>query len=147
MKQFIFACLFVCIAGALLVACSSSRNTSAQLQNLNGNWELTVFPNESKTFTELFTMKRPELELNSNTMRVSGSTGCNRTMGGFTLNGEEFRFTNMASTKMGCPGYDESIFLNALNRVNRFRLNGDQLSLLQDSILLMTFARKASSGS
>jgi len=141
MKQFIL----VFLTGVVMMACSSSRNTAAQLQSLNGNWELTVFPNESKSFTEMFTMKKPELELNSTTMRVSGSTGCNRTMGGFSVNGEEFTFTNMATTKMGCPGYDESIFLNALNRVNRFRLNGDQLSLLQDSTLLMTFAKKTGS--
>ncbi|HYE55726.1 MAG TPA: META domain-containing protein [Chitinophagaceae bacterium] len=140
MKQFILASLVV----GLLGSCTGSRNSTAQLQNLNGNWELTVFPHGSKPFAELFTMKKPELEFNSTTMRVSGNTGCNRTMGEFSVNGDELRLTNMASTKMGCPGYDESIFMNALNRVNRFRLNGDQLSLLQDSTLLMTFVKKSS---
>jgi heat shock protein HslJ len=78
---------------------------------------------------------------------VSGNAGCNRVSGSFTVNGDEFRFGNLASTKMACPGYDESLYLEALNRVNRFRLNADQLSLFQDSTLLMTFARRNTPGS
>ncbi len=140
MKCFIIAC----IASAMLLSCSSSRN-SAQLESLNGDWVLTVFPNQTKTFAELFTMKAPELQLSSTDSRVAGSTGCNRVMGGFTVNGEEFKFGNLATTKMGCPGYDETIYVEALNRVNRFRLNDDQLSLFQDSTLLMTFVKKPAS--
>jgi heat shock protein HslJ len=137
MKYFLIACF----TAAMLASCSSSRN-AAQLSELAGDWQLTVFPNATKPFAEFFTMKMPELQLSSTDRRVAGNTGCNRITGSFAINGEEFRFNNFATTKMGCPGYDENIYLDALNRVNRFRLNADQLSLLQDSTLLMTFVKK-----
>jgi heat shock protein HslJ len=136
MKYFLVAC---CMA-AMLTSCSSSRNT-AQLSELDGNWQLTVFPNATKPFAEFFSMKMPEMQLTSD-RRVSGSTGCNRITGGFSIDGEAFKFNNLATTKMGCPGYDENVYMDALNRVNRFRLNADQLSLYQDSTLLMTYVKK-----
>ncbi len=135
--------IIACIALSMLPSCSSSRNAAAQLNSLNGDWQLTVFPAGSKSFAEMFTMKTPELQFIADGRRVAGSTGCNRVAGSFAVNGEEFHFNNLASTKMGCPNYDETTYIDALNRVNRFRLNADQLSLYQDSVLLMTFARKA----
>lgn len=48
----------------------------------------------------------------------------------------------MILTKMACPSYEESNFLNAMNSVNRFILSSDQLQLLQDSTLIMAFAKK-----
>ena len=140
MKYFFLACLAVCI----MLSCSPSRNT-VNVGNLAGDWSLTLFPNSSKTLAELFTMKTPELQLSTD-RRVTGNTGCNRLTGSFSVNGDEFKFGPLASTKMGCPGYDENIYTDALNRVNRFRLNADQLSLYQDSTLLMTFVKKAASG-
>lgn len=133
--------LLTCLAGILLLSCSSSRNSAEQLNNLNGSWTLSAFPNQGKTFAEQFSMKVPDLQLDVPNRKVSGSTGCNRASGGFAIDGEEFKFSNLATTKMGCPGYDEMIYLDALGRVNRFRLNADQLSFYQDSTLLMTFVK------
>jgi len=141
MKYFIIACFSLC-----MLSCSSSRN-AAQVESLAGDWQLTVFPYATKTFAELFSMKTPELQFTASGQRVAGNTGCNRVTGSFTVEGDAFRFNNLASTKMGCPGYDEAIYMDALNRVNRFRLNADQLSLFQDSTLLMTFAKKQNTGS
>ncbi|MGB8192099.1 MAG: META domain-containing protein, partial [Chitinophagaceae bacterium] len=112
MRHFILACT----AAFVLLSCSSSKNSAEQLSNLNGNWTLTVFPSQPKAFAEFFNMKTPDLQLDVPNRKVSGSTGCNRIMGGFDLNGEEFRFGNLATTKMGCPGYDENIYMDALNR-------------------------------
>ena len=130
--------LIACLTASMLFSCSSSRN-SAQVGNLAGNWRLTVFPNATKPFAEFFTMKTPELEFDG--QRVTGSTGCNRISGSFTVDGEEFKFGSLATTKMGCPGYDENVYMDALNMTNRFRLNADQLSLFKDSTLLMTFVK------
>ena len=135
--------LMACLTFIMLYSCSSSRN-AAQMNNLAGNWRLTVFPNATKPFAEFFAMRTPELEFAGE--RVSGNTGCNRISGSFSLDGEAFRFGNLATTKMGCPGYDENVYLDALNMTNRFRLNADQLSLYRDSTLLMTFVKAPASG-
>lgn len=64
--------------------------------------------------------------------RVSGFSGCNRLMGGYTLDGERITFTQVASTMMACPtGMDlERDFHAMLSRVARWRMQGEQLEFL-----------------
>ena len=125
-------------AATLLLSCSSSQKATTEL---NGNWELVMFPSGSKTLSEIFTMKKPELQLENG--RLSGSTGCNRINGTYSVSGNEIQFgPNLAMTKMGCPNYDENTFLDAFNKINRYEIKGNDLMLMQDSTLLMTFAKK-----
>ncbi len=65
-------------------------------------------------------------------LRVSGSGGCNRVTGAFSLDGDRLRFGRMASTRMACPdGMDqEKQLLEALERVTRYRICGSHLELL-----------------
>src|SRR4030095_7891313 len=122
----------------IVFACGTSRQATA---DLNGNWELVFFPAGTKTLAETFTMKKPELQLENG--RLTGTTGCNRINGAYTVSGNSIQFgPNLAMTKMGCPNYDENIFLDAFNKVNRYQLKGGELQLLQDSSLLMTFAKQ-----
>jgi heat shock protein HslJ len=127
-----------------LVSCSTNKaalNSSAE--GLQGRWELTLFTPGGKEFAELFGQRRPELEFNTAEKRVSGTTGCNQLSGNYAVSGSAFQFgPNMALTKMACPSYDETTFLNAMSAVNRFILSSDQLQLLQDSTLIMAFAKK-----
>ncbi len=77
---------------------------------------------------------------------VSGSGGCNRFNGGFTLEGDQLRFSKMASTMMACADgmEQEGRFLKDLGRVARYRITGDQLELLDDSgATLMLFTAVA----
>jgi heat shock protein HslJ len=134
--------MLIFLMATTLGACSSSRNSSAELTQLGGDWVLTVFPYQTKALAELFPARIPELQLEVPGRKVTGNTGCNRMFGSFTVDGSEFHFGNMGSTKMVCPGYDETIYMNALGRVNRFSLNNDQLTFYQDSTVLMTFTKK-----
>jgi len=131
--------LYIMIATAtLLCSCSTSRKATAEL---NGDWELVMFPAGSKTLSEIFTMKKPELQLENG--RLSGSTGCNRINGTYSVSGNSIQFgPNLAMTKMGCPNYDENTFLDAFNKVNHYQIKGNDLMLMQDSSLLMTFSKK-----
>ncbi len=63
--------------------------------------------------------------------RVSGSTGCNKLNGRYTLDKEQLRFSEMATTRVGClDGGDlEKNFLDALGQVTGFRITGDRLVL------------------
>jgi heat shock protein HslJ len=62
---------------------------------------------------------------------VSGSGGCNRLTGSYELEGERLTFGRMAGTMMACrDGMDtERAFLDALSRVRRARVLGQQLQL------------------
>jgi hypothetical protein len=74
--------------------------------------------------------------------RVSGSSGCNRLMGGYRVEGEALTFDQLAGTRMACAeGMEtEKAFLDALARVARWRISGDKLELLDaGGRLLATF--------
>ncbi|HEX7959283.1 MAG TPA: META domain-containing protein [Terriglobales bacterium] len=71
------------------------------------------------------------LVLYSRTGLVSGSGGCNRVTGGYQLNGDQLIFSHMAGTMMACiTGMDtEKAFLQALGRVNKWKITGRRLDL------------------
>ena len=73
----------------------------------------------------------PHFILQPGEMRVAGSGGCNRLVGGYTLDGESLTFTQMAGTRMACPtGMDaEQAFHAALQNVARWKIDGETLVL------------------
>jgi heat shock protein HslJ len=140
-KDFMKILLALGLVSGFILSCSTSKNSTTQ--NLNGNWELSVFPTTDKTFDEVFSQGKPQLQFDHSKGTVSGTTGCNRLSGSYSAGANNFSFgSNMITTKMACPGYEESVFLNALYRVNRYKVNGNQLTFLHDSTLVMTFVRK-----
>jgi len=88
---------------------------------------------------------RAGLEFQRGGGRVSGSTGCNRFSGSFTLDGAALRFAPLATTRMAC--IDEKInqqelaFLSALGATERYALAGDTLTLVGPSGNLARFVR------
>lgn len=74
--------------------------------------------------------------------KVTGFTGCNRVMGGYTLAGTTLRFTQLAGTRMACPPplmQLESAVLANLNSVTGYRLEGEELILLKDGAPVARF--------
>lgn len=131
-------CLLVCV---LLIACASSKTHSSE--KLEGNWELSAFPASDKAFAEIFGQRRPQLQFDVANNRITGTTGCNRLSGTYTLSNDHLHFgEDFITTKMACPGYEESTFLNAFNKINRFDVSKGELLLLHDSTLVMAFARR-----
>jgi len=129
------------VLALVLGACSSSRH--AKGPGLGGRWELSLFPGSDKTFDEIFTQRRPELVLDAKKGTVTGTTGCNQLSGSFTVINDRLSFgSNIVTTRMACPGYEERTFLDALGRINHYRVNETQLSLLHDSTVVMSFTRK-----
>ena len=69
--------------------------------------------------------------------RLSGSSGCNRFMGDYTLDRGKgtIRTGQMASTMMACPEplmQQEDRYLRLLGRVSRYRVEGEVLTLSAD---------------
>ena len=75
--------------------------------------------------------QEPHFVLNSETHRVSGTGGCNRLMGSYTLNGENLVFSQVAGTMMACvKGMEtESAFLQIFSQVNSWKMRGQRLEL------------------
>lgn len=132
------------LVAVLLLACATPRKAAKQDDNLDGSWVLSVFrPDQKKTLAEVFGNRTVELQFDKAANRISGTTGCNRFTGGYTADTANLSFSqNRALTKMACPEYDEQLFLNAMDKVNRYRLIEGQLELMQDKDILFIFARK-----
>jgi heat shock protein HslJ len=66
--------------------------------------------------------------------RASGFAGCNRLTGDYTVKGDRFSFSHMATTLQMClQGMEqEQAFLNVLPAVARWRVTGTQLALLDE---------------
>jgi heat shock protein HslJ len=78
------------------------------------------------------TEREAHIILNAASRQATGSGGCNRMFGTYTLNGDALSFSGVGSTKMACPGAmeTENAFLPALARVAKWRSSGQQLELL-----------------
>lgn len=78
---------------------------------LNAVWELTELDGEAVASQG----KAPNLRFDLHEGQVSGFGGCNRISGPVTMEGNQVRFGNLASTKMACPSMKlEDMFLKAL---------------------------------
>jgi putative lipoprotein len=78
--------------------------------------------------------------------RVTGSGGCNRLSGGYTLDGNSLSFTGVASTRMACMrGMEtESSFLAALEHVQSWKISNGQLELVdEDGKMLLRFTAQS----
>lgn len=79
--------------------------------------------------------REPHLVMEAGTGRVHGAGGCNRLTGEYELDGDSLRFGPVAATMMACvDGMEtESAFLRALETVTKWRVEGQELELSDDS--------------
>lgn len=76
-------------------------------------------------------------------LRASGFAGCNRFFSGVELSPDHIKFSQPGSTMMACPDLDsETAFLALIGEVNAYEINGKELKLFKDKILLMRFLSK-----
>ncbi len=99
-------------------------------------WVLARIEGETVRSGECF------IEFNPAALRVTGSDGCNRFTGSYTVRGDRLKFSPLAGTKRAC--LDEAVrklerrFHRALPQVNRFAVRGNQLLLYNGDRLLLT---------
>jgi heat shock protein HslJ len=111
------------------LASQEEQAAAASLENTY--WKLTHL-GDAPVMVPYRQPQQPHLILNSVTRRAGGSGGCNQFTGSYQLNGSRLRLGSMTSTLMACADGMETErgFLNALSRVRRWRISGQQLALL-----------------
>lgn len=82
------------------------------------------------------------LRLDAENAQASGSGGCNRFSGGYTLTGDALTFQPLAATKMACPEMaTESAYFAALAQTRAWRIHRGRLELLDgDGAVVAIFA-------
>jgi heat shock protein HslJ len=117
-------------AGAADSAPASSGNLGATPTLENTDWKLVALGETPVTPKD--TLRQAHFTLSGGAdKRVTGSGGCNRMFGSYTLDGNALEFSRVGSTKMACAeGMDtESAFFATLARVAAWRIAGQQLEL------------------
>ena len=109
-------------------AAAAPAGDSALLGTL---WVLTSI--KGKPAPVNVTPRAAHLQLDGNQQQASGSGGCNRYSGGYTLSGNKLRFGALAATKMAClnaSGGLEPTYFKALSETRRWRIHGSELELI-----------------
>jgi putative lipoprotein len=98
----------------------------------NTYWKLVDLQGSTVAVAEK--QREPHLILHPEGHRLTGSGGCNRIVGSYTLEGRKLAFGRAAGTLMACPqGMEqERAFLDALARVHGFSIRGQQLELVDE---------------
>ncbi|CDM93897.1 MAG: META domain-containing protein [Limnospira sp. PMC 1291.21] len=105
---------------------------------LNKPWRL-LFWTKSDSMIDLVADSKVTLEFAENS--ISGTGGCNRLIGGYEVKEQQLEINTLASTSMACEPElmtQESEFIQALEGVQEFRVNGNNL--------VMTFQNASGSG-
>lgn len=116
-----------------------TKHEQASLDSmLNKQWRL-LFWTKSDSMIDVVAHSEVTLEFAEN--RISGTGGCNRLIGGYEVKDQQLEITTLASTSMACEPElmtQESQFMQALEGVQEFRTNGNNL--------VMTFQNASGSG-
>lgn len=134
----ILGAIAICLA---LMSCSQSKKLSSASSTLFQKWDLVAVNGQeiSGPFT-----KPVNIEFDENQLRVAGSAACNRFFGPLKKTGESISLGPLASTKMYCDETSnkmETTFLQALEKVNAYKIKDNQLLLLRDKEVLATFVQ------
>lgn len=101
---------------------STTKNKMVSLENTS--WQLITLGK-----SQPLTPKPITLTFSENN-RLAGSSGCNRYMGGFSIQGEQFSITSpLGSTRMACPETvmkQENEFLKALAAAKSYEINAKE---------------------
>ena len=109
---------------------------------LNTYWKLILLNDTEVAGSD--SQREPNIFLSAEN-RITGSDGCNRMSGTYTLDGEKLTFGPMAGTRMACAdvGEQAQAFNEALTKVASYTVHSDQLELRDASGLVIARFKSA----
>ena len=126
----------------LIALCSvSGQETCTDIFALAGRWKLIAI-NEQPVLSETYTEGIPYLDIKENDAVVSGFTGCNLIQGQYKINGNQINFLQIISTKRYCEGIPEQQFLEVVEKVEAFSIDGKTLYLLSNETRILSFKKE-----
>ena len=139
----VVACLFI-------LSCHSpnhtanSTNTMSDSAQLDGNWVLNLITAPGQEIDSLYKTKKPTISFDLAANKFAGNTSCNNFNGPLKVSGNTISFADpFAMTRMACPGEGEKVFLETLNKVNRYSIsNKNTLNFIVGDIAVMKFTRQ-----
>lgn len=138
-RRFLIAALFAtglsaCAATSPSASLSSSSTETTMTKPdsplRNTYWKLVTL--NGKPVTTADQQREAHIVFSSQDNRITGSSGCNRMIGGFEDNADQLIFKGLGGTRMACQhGMElESQFMQTLLKVARYRILGEHMDLL-----------------
>jgi len=139
MKKIIFLIL---ISTSVLTACKTmKKNQSAS--KLTGEWVLNYITGPRIAFNGLYPNAKPTINFKENPEEISGNTSCNGFSCKLTINGNKMTIAEPgAMTMRYCEGGGEKVFLDMLQKVTGYDVQGNTLVMLQGDIAVMRYTKK-----
>ena len=119
--------------GLVVGGCGSDDDEEAETQGEAASLENVPWVLSSGLDVEGWEQAAPSVTFADGT--VGGSTGCNRFTASYTLDGDAVELGTIASTQIACPPPADAVeraYVDALGRVAGWRLDGEELVLLDE---------------
>lgn len=145
MKKLCLVAVFLGAYNTLVIAQSKKQekgNPSAKaVQQLGGAWTLQWMNGED--LNRLYPTRKPVVSINAPMGKIAGFNGCNNYFGTIKVDNHNLTLTSpLGSTKMACPGIDETKFMNIISRVKSFNVSdSNRLELTTDKGVELRFTR------
>ena len=140
MRRFAFVALIV--LAAVLPGAGQEKPAAAPIPLEGTGWRLTGMA--GKDAAALAALPRPA-RVRFERGRVTGSSGCNNVMGGYTLDGNRLTLGPLAGSMMACPDPAMSIenaFKAAFAGTLRYAIKGDRLSFTSEAGATLLFEKE-----
>jgi heat shock protein HslJ len=133
----LFASLFP-ISAEVKPTAESINKKSWAISDLEGKWYL-----QSVQINDSLNNRIPEIQFDITQKRFSGTTGCNQMSGSFIADDSTLHISDkMITTRMFCPGYDETAFLQNLLKIDGYHFKNGWLILTSKNIVISQWSRK-----
>lgn len=133
MAKFFFLSIF-----ATLMSCNLAKVPQKQKGNLPlaSQWIIEVFNDKTD---KVPVTKNSYFTIQEDLKSFSGNGGCNSMSGSLKVKDDFIHFSDIMITEMACEHLaQEQIFMENLQKVNKYEIKGGELFLYQDNTLIMT---------
>ena len=127
-------------SGMLLAeSCDTPKSNEEALYG--HSWELEYISGPRIAFDALFPEKKPYLNFDKDSGKVTGSDSCNGYSANFELSENSIVFGNPNPTTMMFCGGSERHFLEMMKKIDGYSFKGGKLNLLVNEIPMMRFKK------
>ena len=120
----------------MFVMCSNNGNIP-----IESNWEVEYICSDNKEMSPPADHQATLAFLGDS--KISGTTGCNRFFGEFSVKGENLNFDNVGSTRMMCPDMAfETAFIDAIAKTCSYTIKGENMTLMDNSGNIVALLKK-----
>lgn len=131
--------IFCALLLITIFSCAPTKTSSSE--NLySTTWELEYISGPRIAFEGLYPDKKPKISFNKDTDQVTGNNSCNSYSADFKIDENTINFGEPGPSNMMYCGEGEKVFLNMMQKVNRYEINEEgKLNLMLDDVPMMRF--------